>query len=449
MRLLPLVLLVPACAGEVVFPIVNSGSSTGESSSGGLATTDEPVPTTSASSSSSSGAPETGDTSSTQGPTGDSSSSSGDSEDSSSGSGGSSSGEGTEGSSSTGEPPIESCLDGVKNQDETDIDCGGASCPSCGLDAACLIDIDCASSWCSELVCTQPECLADSDCDALDLACMDASCDLESKTCTLAASNEGLACEDGDLCTLDQTCAAGSCVGGSLVDCSGVDSSCGLGLCEAKTGACIGQAFPDSEGDACDDGFVCTPNDVCAAGLCGVGGPGYLFFEDFTDPHPDWEFGPLWEVGPALISVMGTNGADPEFDHSPGDDNMLAGTLIGELVPAVTQALTCMTSPQIDASGQTQLWLSFWRHLHTDYFPFVKHYVDVFDGEEWQNVEIGYANPGIDDPEWSFQQYDLTAYMSTLLRVRICYERDDMAFIHAGWSVDDLTIGPFVCTPEP
>jgi hypothetical protein len=65
---------------------------------------------------------------------------------------------------------------------------------------------------------------------------MDASCDLESKACTLAASNEGLACEDGDLCTLDQTCAAGSCVGGSLVDCSGVDSSCGLGVCDAQTG---------------------------------------------------------------------------------------------------------------------------------------------------------------------------------------------------------------------
>lgn len=443
MRLLPLVLLVPACAGEVVITTVTSDSSTDDSSSGGLSTTQQ-VPTTSASSSSSGGeSGTTGDTSSSSG-TGDDTSSSSGGDDTSS-SGGS---EGTD-SSSSGEPPIASCLDGVGNQDETDVDCGGAICPSCALDAACLTDLDCGSSWCRDQVCTQPGCLADSDCDELDEVCRDASCDRESKTCELMDSDEGLGCEDGDLCTFDQLCAAGACVGGGLTDCSAVDSTCGLGKCDSGTGECVGQAFPETEGDACDDGFVCTPDDSCAAGLCGVGGPGYLFFEDFTDPDPGWEFGPLWEVGPALVSDQGTNGADPEFDHSAGDDNMLAGTLIGGLIPEGAQAMTCMTSPVIDAGAVAQLWLGFWRHLHTDYFPFVQHTIDAFDGQDWQNVEVGYANPGIDDLDWSFQQYDITAFRNAALRVRICYSRDDMAFIHAGWSVDDLTVGPFVCTPEP
>lgn len=445
MRFLPLMLLLPACAGEVVFQTVTSETSTGESSSGGLATTEVPVPT-SGEVSSSSGEPGTAGTGSTHADT--DTSSSGAVTETSGSSSGSSSGEGSESSSSSGEA-IESCQDGLANQDETDVDCGGAMCPSCGLDAACLVDGDCGSGWCSALVCTQPDCLADSDCDALDEVCMDASCNLETKTCALEASNEGLPCEDGDLCTLAQTCALGSCVGGSVTDCSGVDSSCGLGVCDAKTGACVGQAFPGTEGLGCDDGFVCTPDDVCAAGLCGVGGPGYLFFEDFSDPDPGWEFGPLWEVGPALGSDKGTNGADPETDHSPGDDNMLAGTLIGGLIPVAPQEPTCMTSPAIDASGTGELWLSFWRHLHTDYFPFVQHTIDAFDGQDWQIVELGYANPGIDDQDWSFQQYDLTPYKNPALRVRICYQRDDVAFIHAGWSVDDLTVGPFVCTPEP
>lgn len=444
MRLLPLVLLVPACAGEVVITTVTSDSSSGESSSGGLVTTEQ-VPTSGDSSSSGGESGTTGDTSTSHGHTGeDTSSSSSETGDTSS-----SGGETGDTSSSSGEPPIASCLDGVVNQDETDVDCGGAICPSCGIDAACLVDGDCATSWCDQLVCAQPECLADGDCDALDQACMDASCNLESKTCELADSNEGLPCEDDDLCTFDQLCMAGSCVGGSVTDCSAVDSSCGIGKCDSGTGECVGQAFPNTEGDACDDGFVCTPDDSCMAGLCGVGGPGYLFFEDFSDPDPGWEFGPLWEVGPAVGSDKGTNGADPELDHSPGDDNILAGTLIGALIPVAVQAQTCLTSPAIDASAVDELWLSFWRHLHTDYYPFVIHTVDAFDGKDWQTVEVGYENPGIDDADWSFQQYDLTAYRNPALRVRICYERDDSAFIHAGWSIDDLTVGPFVCTPEP
>ena len=444
MRYLPLMLLIPACAGETVTQTLTSETSPG-SSSGGLSTTEDPLPTSSGSSSSSGDPGTTSGSSTSQGPTEGSSGSSSSSETSETGS----SETGDTSSSSTGDPPIETCLDGLVNQDETDVDCGGAICPSCGLGASCGVDVDCASSWCSGQVCTQPECLADSDCDALDEACMDASCDGETKQCALAASNEGLACEDDDLCTFGQSCVAGACVGGGLTDCSAVDSSCGLGVCEPETGLCVGQAFPGSEGVACDDGFVCTPNDVCMAGLCGVGGPGYLLFEDFSAPDPGWEFGPLWEVGPALASAQGTNGADPAEDHSPGDDNMLAGTLIGELIPLVPQAITCMTSPTIDASGDTPLWLSFWRHLHTEYFPFAKSTIEAYDGKEWQVVETGYSNPGIDDLAWSFQQYDISAYKNAALQVRICYERDADAFIHAGWSVDDLTVGPFVCTPEP
>ncbi len=436
-----LALLLPACATESpLFVSTTEGASSSGSSSGD----DTGVPTTT-----SGPPPGTGEsTDSGPPPTGSETSSSGGDEVGETSSSSSEGGEDTSASSSTG-PLAPECGDGALNQDETDVDCGGAVCAACPLDAACLQDLDCASGWCDGGACKQPGCLVDSDCDMLDGPCLEASCDLESKACAVAPIKEGQACEDGDLCTNDQTCADGSCVGGGVTDCGALDSSCGLGVCDPQTGACVGDPFPGSEGDACDDGFVCTPDDACAAGLCGVGGPGYLFFEDFSDPDPAWELGPLWQFGAAVASESGPSGADPDSDHSPGADNKLAGTLIGMLIPEVAQAKTCLTSPEIDAGGQDELWLSYWRHLHTDYFPFAVHTIEAFDGDDWQVVETGFANPGVDDPAWTYQQHDISEHANEALRVRVCYSRTADAFVHAGWSLDDLTVGPYACTPEP
>ncbi len=45
------------------------------------------------------------------------------------------------------------CDDAVKNADETDIDCGGPNCPTCGLGDACGEDADCDIGVCSQQVC--------------------------------------------------------------------------------------------------------------------------------------------------------------------------------------------------------------------------------------------------------------------------------------------------------
>ena len=130
---------------------------------------------------------------------------------------------------------------------------------------------------------------------------------------------------------------------------------------------------------------------------------------------------------------------------------MLAGTIIGGLVPPGVLAETCMISPVIDAGAPGdpgELWLSFWRHLHTDYFPFAVHTVEAFDGQQWQDLELGYANPGIDDADWVFLEYDLTPVKNPQMRVRICHAQIDGVFEAAGLSIDDLTVGPYVCTPE-
>lgn len=54
---------------------------------------------------------------------------------------------------STGEP-APSCEDAVQNQDESDVDCGGGVCPTCGHCQACRGNVDCvAGSFCTKGKC--------------------------------------------------------------------------------------------------------------------------------------------------------------------------------------------------------------------------------------------------------------------------------------------------------
>jgi len=52
---------------------------------------------------------------------------------------------------------IANCSDGIKNQDETDIDCGGSICSKCSNGKACLIYLDCQSGLCSNGICQSSE----------------------------------------------------------------------------------------------------------------------------------------------------------------------------------------------------------------------------------------------------------------------------------------------------
>ena len=52
-------------------------------------------------------------------------------------------------------PPVATCVDGIKNQTESDIDCGGP-CPTCANGQACVTSVDCNSSICQNNVCQAP-----------------------------------------------------------------------------------------------------------------------------------------------------------------------------------------------------------------------------------------------------------------------------------------------------
>ncbi|MEM2915893.1 MAG: hypothetical protein QXT19_00840 [Candidatus Woesearchaeota archaeon] len=56
---------------------------------------------------------------------------------------------------------LAACDDGVKNANETDIDCGGGVCLPCGMNKTCIQNSDCASGSCNFGLCTNPDPCAD------------------------------------------------------------------------------------------------------------------------------------------------------------------------------------------------------------------------------------------------------------------------------------------------
>jgi hypothetical protein len=58
-------------------------------------------------------------------------------------------------SASPSSPPGPTCSDGVRNGAETDIDCGGGTCPRCINGKACLTRNDCAGARCIDTVCVE------------------------------------------------------------------------------------------------------------------------------------------------------------------------------------------------------------------------------------------------------------------------------------------------------
>ncbi len=100
------------------------------------------------------------------------------------------------------------CDDGAVNGDETDVDCGGGTCPACGADKMCGDDPDCTSMACLGGLCLDmPQCLVDADCTPA--ACNTAIC--QGFACMNAPLDDA-PCDDDMLCTASGTCSAGACV---------------------------------------------------------------------------------------------------------------------------------------------------------------------------------------------------------------------------------------------
>jgi hypothetical protein len=225
-------------------------------------------------------------------------------------------------------------LDGSKNGDETDVDCGGGTCATCADGKSCVLPDDCSSGKCLSNQCVAVSCdddvtngnETDVDCGGSCLPCADGlACglpaDCRSKVCTaqvcqVPACDDGVAngsetdvdcggscgvCAPGAACKDPADCDSGVCTGSVCqyaecndnilngdetdTDCGGscagcpdlgvceVDQDCASGVCDAfqcQAATCLDGAANGEETDVDCGGPTC---DECADGnACVVGG---------------------------------------------------------------------------------------------------------------------------------------------------------------------------------
>jgi len=337
------------------------------------------------------------------------------------------------------EGPVELCFDGVVDGDETDIDCGG-SCPPCEPGAKCVEPKDCSTGACVGGLCGWPaQCRVAEDCP--QDVCRKAMC--EAGQCHYFAL-DGLGCDDGQSCTDLDVCIGGECSGVPR-DCSGFEQACQHGFCNPATGNCAVEFLGD--GEPCEDGLACTVGDFCVQGAC-TGKPAPLMlFSDFNDPG-GWLIDPPWMIGPAMPSDCDAEGHDdPPDDHSFDETNLLAGAAIGGCLPfePVPEPM-CLTSPPLDLQGPEPVILQYWSQLSVAQGPGGAR-IEVWSGKVWETL-FDTQGEAFAEEQWTLHTIDLTTYANFMLLVRFCHHQPDPGPLPAaGWSVDDVYIGPPECQP--
>lgn len=94
------------------------------------------------------------------------------------------------------------CENGIMDEDETSVDCGG-SCEPCPNNSFCLNDSDCISGWCNSGICQIPSCqdnITNGEETGIDCG---GACD---------------ACPDGSQCEEDEDCETNNCENGVCID---------------------------------------------------------------------------------------------------------------------------------------------------------------------------------------------------------------------------------------
>ena len=152
------------------------------------------------------------------------------------------------------------CGDGVQNQDETDIDCGGSTCAGCGAGEMCGSGGDCASGVCTGNLCQSAACSDGvQNQDETDVDCGGSAC---------GACGPGGGCSVGSDCT-SLICSGGTCTtpscGDGVKNQNETDVDCG-GTCGASC----------SLGETCGGGGDCVSG-VCTGNVCNCGTQTHTF----------------------------------------------------------------------------------------------------------------------------------------------------------------------------
>ncbi len=123
--------------------------------------------------------------------------------------------------------------------------------------------------------CTSDSCSPLAGCQFVpnDSACDDGVFCNGLETCELATGCQpnplvnGTPCDDANKCTLNDSCQGGACLG-DIVLCND-DNPCTIDFCDPVTEGCTYEVQPGAKD--CEDGDACTVGDTCSDGIC-VGG---------------------------------------------------------------------------------------------------------------------------------------------------------------------------------
>lgn len=130
----------------------------------------------------------------------------------------------------------------------------------------CTVDDTCQAG-----VCTGG---AANTCGMMAGACESIACDEGTNSCAVEPANDGAACDPGDLCLTGSTCSSGLCTGGTPKDCflAPVPNECFVPVCNPQNGMC--EPIAGNDGQPCTDANdLCTVNKTCNAGVCLGGNP--------------------------------------------------------------------------------------------------------------------------------------------------------------------------------
>ncbi|UQA62965.1 hypothetical protein [Polyangium aurulentum] len=250
--------------------------------------------------------------------------------------------------------PLPTCDDGTKNQDETDVDCGGATCKDCADGEGCMAASDCVSGNCNAGTCAPKATCGDGtkNQDETDVDCGGAIC---------------AACPLGGGCADDADCLSGSC------NTSGTDTCVAAGVPTCDDGvANQDETDVDCGGAICDKcalGETCELPADCVSGVCDFietqtcidSTPSYQTDEDFETG--DYKRFPYGFAGPNGWAIE-TNAADCH-----------AGSFCARTSPL--HAANETSSFDISLSVRKNMNVTFWAKTNTEPGQhFFRFYVD-------------------------------------------------------------------------
>src|SRR5262249_29877300 len=143
-------------------------------------------------------------------------------------------------------------------------------------------------------------------CTAPDACHVAGECNPATGECMPMPVADATPCRCGNACTMGDMGQAGVCTPGAARTCAAPDACHVGGECNAATGECM--PMPVADGTTCSDGNACTVGDMCRAGVCTSGATR-------TCAAPD-----ACHVGGECNPATGQCMPGPEADGAAGDD---------------------------------------------------------------------------------------------------------------------------------